>query len=317
MRFLSIFSLWALVGWDGVGPFSHAAEDFVPPTAQRRIAAIGDPKGIAESERKAFFDMTDFRAVRRPQSDDWLSVHRERGQTYQDFLDDPALPRPGAGWTKLYLQPIDAFPASVDLEALREYCARFFAAEVTLLPAIGNGSIRAASRVNEYTFAIQLKTTDIIDYLDRERPDDGFAVIGVTMTDLYPDETWNFVFGQANYRRGVGVFSFARYGNPDTEAQLVLERGAKVMAHELGHMHGLLHCIYFDCLMNGANSLPEMDAAPHALCPVCLRKLQSSRGFEVLPRYVRLKSFYDERGMRAAAAFTKRRVQLLLELPDL
>ena len=31
------------------------------------------------------------------------------------------------------------------------------------------------------------------------------------MIDLYPNESWNFVFGQANPGAGVGVFSFARY----------------------------------------------------------------------------------------------------------
>jgi len=33
------------------------------------------------------------------------------------------------------------------------------------------------------------------------------------MIDLYPQESWNFVFGEADIKRKVGVFSFARY-NP-------------------------------------------------------------------------------------------------------
>mgnify|MGYP000107882883 CR=1 FL=1 len=33
----------------------------------------------------------------------------------------------------------------------------------------------------------------------------------VTMTDLYPSEDWNFVFGQASLRNRVGAYSFARY----------------------------------------------------------------------------------------------------------
>ena len=30
------------------------------------------------------------------------------------------------------------------------------------------------------------------------------------MTDLYLDDRWNFVFGQASLRGRIGVFSFAR-----------------------------------------------------------------------------------------------------------
>ena len=36
---------------------------------------------------------------------------------------------------------------------------------------------------------------------------------------------------------------------------------------------------------NGHNSLEESDASVMHLCPVCLRKLQSNAGFDVLARY--------------------------------
>jgi archaemetzincin len=36
--------------------------------------------------------------------------------------------------------------------------------------------------------------------------------MAVTAVDLYPKESWNFVFGQANIVSGCGVFSFARFG---------------------------------------------------------------------------------------------------------
>ena len=37
--------------------------------------------------------------------------------------------------------------------------------------------------------------------------------------------------------------------------------------------------------MNGSNHLAESDRRPLHLCPVCLRKLQWSIGFDVLERY--------------------------------
>ena len=33
------------------------------------------------------------------------------------------------------------------------------------------------------------------------------------MTDLYPRDEWNYVFGLASIRERTGVFSFARYDN--------------------------------------------------------------------------------------------------------
>lgn len=311
----SALCLLVVCGFGAVSSLA-APEPFKRPTPEQCIAAIGDLADIAVHERKAFLDMTGFRPIAEPGPIDWLSVHIERGQTYQKFCDDPSLPRPEEGRRRVYLQPIGGFPESVDLLVMADYCARFFSTEVVALPTLEVSELKAESRVNEYTGALQLKTGDVIAQLDRQKPDDAFAIVGVTMIDLYPGENWNFVFGQANYRRSVGVFSFARYGDPDTEWPLVQERGAKVMAHEIGHMYGLLHCIYFDCLLNGANSLDEMDRAPHALCPVCLRKLQRSCGFEVLPRYARLKSFYDQHGFEAASAFAGERIQMLLEFEE-
>lgn len=71
---------------------------------------------------------------------------------------------------------------------------------------------------------------------------------------------WNFVFGKASLVDRVGVFSFARYdprfwGEEEQEgdASLVLRRTLKVCVHEIGHMYGISHCVYFSCFMNGSN----------------------------------------------------------------
>ena len=74
----------------------------------------------------------------------------------------------------------------------------------------------------------------------------------------------------------------------------------RLLAHETAHIFGLAHCIYFSCLMNGSNHLAESDRRPLHLCPVCLRKLQWSIGFDVVERYSSLErvareaSFMDE-----------------------
>ena len=78
--------------------------------------------------------------------------------------------------------------------------------------------------------------------------------------------------------------------------KILLRRSCKVLVHETGHMFGLMHCIYFKCVLNGSNHLQESDSRPVHLCPVCLRKLQHSIGFDVVNRYSELFRFYKKVG---------------------
>lgn len=57
------------------------------------------------------------------------------------------------------------------------------------------------------------------------------------------------------------------------------------MLHEIGHMFGLKHCIFYSCLMNGSNHLEESKSKPMQLCPVCIRKLHENIKFNILERY--------------------------------
>ena len=61
------------------------------------------------------------------------------------------------------------------------------------------------------------------------------------------------------------------------------------MVHEITHMFGLKHCIYFECTMNGSNGSFEGGRHPVVtLCPVCLIKLQMNIKFDVKERYEKL-----------------------------
>jgi archaemetzincin len=53
--------------------------------------------------------------------------------------------------------------------------------------------------------------------------------------------------------------------------------------------------------MNASNHLQESDARPLSLCPVCLRKLQFSAGFDVVDRYRAFLPFYKKAGFDAEA----------------
>lgn len=63
------------------------------------------------------------------------------------------------------------------------------------------------------------------------------------------------------------------------------------MVHEITHMFGIRHCVHYQCVMNGTNSLEESEYRTLELCVVCLRKLQSNIKFDCLERYTKLMAF--------------------------
>ncbi|MHC4575692.1 MAG: hypothetical protein ACYS76_16490 [Planctomycetota bacterium] len=77
-------------------------------------------------------------------------------------------------------------------------------------------------------------------------------------------------------------------------------------------MFGLHHCIYFRCVLNGSNHLKESDSRPLHLCPVCLRKLQRSIGFDVVNRYANLFHFYKKVGFDRDAQWTATRLKWIV-----
>lgn len=43
---------------------------------------------------------------------------------------------------------------------------------------------------------------DLLAFLKKRKPKDAFCIVGITMIDLYPKDSWNFVFGQASLTEG-------------------------------------------------------------------------------------------------------------------
>jgi len=296
------------------------AMKFKPPTASERLKAIGSTRELPENLRKALEPGEDFEPIPIPKASDWLAVHRETGQGFDEFVKSKPN-RPGEVRRKIYLQPLGQFPAGqVPLvESLREYAGAYFDMEVELLPSLALSASNITTRINPYTRNRQILTGDVLAILRKNLPSDAFCVLAITMEDLYPEPSWNFVFGQASLRGRVGVYSFARYDpafygqkrDKDYE-KVLLRRSCKVLVHETGHMFGLQHCIYFRCVLNGSNHLKESDSRPLRLCPVCLRKLQYSTEFNVVDRYGELFHFYQRSGFEDEAKWIEGRLKRML-----
>uniref|UniRef100_A0A8P0T473 Archaemetzincin-2 n=1 Tax=Canis lupus familiaris TaxID=9615 RepID=A0A8P0T473_CANLF len=185
---------------------------------------------------------------------------------------------------------------------------------------------------------------DILRFLKKKKPGDAFCIVGITMIDLYPRDSWNFVFGQASLTDGVGIFSFARYGSdfyssrfegkvnklrrvsssdysvfenyytPEVTSVLLL-RSCKTLTHEIGHIFGLRHCQWLACLMQGSNHLEEADRRPLNLCPICLRKLQCAIGFNIIERYQALVRWIDDESADTPGVSTEHSCEDNVNLP--
>jgi len=225
--------------------------------------------------------------------------------------------------------PLGPLPASnsPNMSSITEYISNFYQTNVKLLSPINITEIgdyemtvkyekqrdaKIACRRNPYSGQRQLYTMDIFKILRKIMlSEPGFCLIGLTMYDLYSSGNSNFVFGEADTASYVGIFSFSRYSpyyynnipdqfmNPDIQLSVavmkkLLWRAVAVSVHEIGHMFGLEHCIYFQCVLNGSNSLPESDSQPQHLCPVCLHKLYFIIGFDPAYRYNLLKDWYHQ-----------------------
>jgi archaemetzincin len=281
--------------------------------------ALGDMAGLPSALRCAFEPRQDFEPIPIPGPNDWLANHPEPGQTFDEYVRSQPN-RPDQRRRKIYLQPIGDFdrPGVPPLDDLARFTALFFMLETQSLSSIDLSRVDVTKRRNPASGHLQLLATDILNLLRTRLPADAFALIGITMVDLYPAPGWNFVFGQASLRERVGVYSFARYDPtfygeaPATGAHnLMLRRGCKVLAHETAHMFGIQHCIWYRCLMNGSNHLAESDERPLHLCPVDLRKLQWNIGFDIVERYRRLLRFHAEAGFDDEARWLERRIRFI------
>ncbi|KAM7066895.1 archaemetzincin-2 isoform 1-T5 [Molossus nigricans] len=281
---------------------------------------------------------------------DWITSHPEPPQDFEEFFNAPSRKTPSPEKRSIYIQCIGLLGntriiSEEYIKWLKGYCEAFFyGLTVRLLEPVPVSATRCSFRVNDSTQKLQIHAGHILKFLKRKKPEDAFCVVGITMIDLYPRDSWNFVFGQASLSDGVGIFSFARYGSdfynssyeskgkalqkkssndysvfdnyyvPEVTSILLL-RSCKTLTHEIGHIFGLRHCQWLACLMQGSNHLEEADRRPLNLCPICLRKLQCAIGFNIVERYKALVRWIDDESTEAPRVTPKHSHEDSVNLP--
>jgi archaemetzincin len=281
--------------------------------------------------RPASVAPTDFAAIRKaanairplhstmgkPKPGDWLAHHQETGQTFDEYMRDHKK-RVCDLYETMYVQPLGKFEESQGklLEQTADFMNRFFGMSVKTLDTFTLDILPAnARRVHPEWKDKQILSTYILDdVLKPRRPRDAVAVLGLTASDLWPGEGWNFVFGQASLTDRVGVWSIYRFGDPDKsddDCKLCLRRTLATAVHETGHMLGIKHCTAYECGMNGSNNLRESDSRPLEFCPECQQKIWFTCGVEPRARYRRLLEFAEKHELDDEAAYWRKAIDRL------
>lgn len=254
-----------------------------------------------------------------PAPGEWLAWHAEPGQSYETFVASAVRFPPGA--RAIALQPLagTAVLSPRCWRLIATFVSAFFGLEVRVCEPVVLDESRIGSRPAPDSQASQWYTADVLQQLLDQKPPGAGCVLGITTHDLYPHPVINFAFGEASVERGVAVCSVARFGPPFCEDRpgerqsAMLRRCCKVVAHEVGHMLGLAHCVGYRCLMNGSSTLAESERRPLHLCPVDLRKLHWATAIDIPDRRLRLEQFWRGAGWSDEADWLARR--RALDLP--
>jgi archaemetzincin len=252
-----------------------------------------------------------FRPMGKPGPNDWLGHFSEKGQTFDEYLDeDPTLPTKERG--VVYVQRIGAFTAgqSKVLKAAEEYLEAFYDLPVRELPPkkLDSNLKTTNFRMTGYPKHRQVRTGYVLNEILRPAlPKDAAALMAFTSDDLYPgDANMAFVFGQASFEDRVGVYSLYRLddlANEDT----FLRRTLKIAVHEAGHMFSIRHCTKYECVMSGTNHLQETDSRPIDACPECMAKVCWLSDISPAERYKKLIAFCEKSGLKAEAVEFRRK----------
>jgi archaemetzincin len=256
--------------------------------------------------------------IHAPGPSDWLAKHKEPGQTFEEYLTCEPVTLKGSR-RMLYIQPLGELTGRrkeiVDLSA--EFMGLYFGTDCRIMEPLPLSLIPESKRRPSRGFGEQIKTDVVLDEILRPRlPKDAAAYIAFTAADLYPEDAWNFVFGQAYLYHRVGVWSLARFGDPDADEdsfRLCLLRTIKTATHETGHMFSINHCTLYECNMDGSNHLQESDAKPLWLCPECFAKVLFATGQDAKESLRKQAAFANKHGLKAEAEFYEKSVAKLEE----
>jgi archaemetzincin len=157
------------------------------------------------------------------------------------------------------------------LEKLKSHLNRIFSLEIKISQLKLNLDFAFNEKRGQYFADLILERLTDFKKKDLEK------WLAICDVDLFA-EGLNFVFGEADVRKGIAIISLSRlrqsfYGLPEDES-LFLERIKKEATHELGHLFYLTHCSNPNCVMYFSNSLADTNRKSSYFCQKCKDRLK-------------------------------------------
>lgn len=322
--FFILFACFTM-GCNGYSSQNAQKKSAIKKTPSKTVDKKTTPKGptIQELARRFECLVPLHEKMKPPRPGDWLSQHKERGQTVDQYLADMPV-RPGKRWTTIYLQPIGPFSEAQNkmLALTGEFLGIYFGVPVKIRKPMSAEVIpdkarrfhpawldARGNRIKQWLSSYILE-----DVLLPARPRDALVLFGFTATDLWPGQGWNFVYGQAALKARVSVQSLYRNGDLQGDAEArrrYLRRTLKTATHEMGHVVSIRHEIVWECNMCGSNNRSESDRHPAYLCPPNLAKVCWACGLEPLARFQKLHAFCKKHGLAEEAAYYRKAIAAL------
>lgn len=265
----------------------------------------------------------EFSYLPKPLDGEWLSVNKETGQTFKNYvrLANKKYKTLNKTQDHILLVPLvyeGHVVSDFILNGLSEFLEIFYDSTVKVGEKFDLHGRCTARDYNKYKQIDENRTLSIVKTLKTKNIS---CVAAITQCDIIDFRRQSFVFGITEPDLRVCVSSLARY-NPSfydeddaemTEQQKLL-KACSVVSHEIGHVFGLEHCIYYRCVMNGSNSLDEDEKLPLHFCSVCLKKMHFLLNFNIENRYVRLMEFFKKYAYQVEYKWHKNIVDKFSEL---
>lgn len=258
----------------------------------------------------------------KPRPGEWRYEHpEEKHESFDQYVRQQPV-RKSDRLTTIYLCLLGEFNKEQQqiIDANREYLEIFFQTPVKIFKRVTIDQIPArARRRNPQSGNPQILSLYVLDeLLLPQRPRDALAYVAFSASDLWTrDRTgrdWNFVFGQAQLRDRVGVWSLARFPNPATDRESYLRCLRLTLgtaSHETCHILTMPHCSEYVCSLNGSNHLEESESKPLRVCPSCFRKLCWNLRLEPVDYCRKLGGFFERQGLTDEAEYCRKAVEAL------
>lgn len=118
----------------------------------------------------------------------------------------------------------------------------------------------------------QYDANKLLYYFDKKYATDDSKTICLINVDLFIP-IFTYIFGQAFLGGRSGIASIYRLSNErygiEADADILSERIAKEIIHELGHTFGLIHCHTPDCVMRSGTYVEDIDQKNISFCSNC------------------------------------------------